>query len=74
MRIKLGSTLAALVLCLGFAAPAGAADTAAPQLKAQIDGFLDKIGASTQGVLKWEGADRMDIRDEGDAAAVRACY
>lgn len=68
MRIKLGSTLAALALCLGFAAPAGAADTAAPQLKAQIDGFLDKIGASTQGVLKWEGADRMDIRDEGDAA------
>lgn len=66
MPAKLGSTAAALLLCLVFAAPAGAAE--APQLKAQIDDLLAKLEATTQGLVKWDGADRMDVRQDGDAA------
>ena len=68
MGVKLGSTIAALALCLALASPAGAADSAGPELKAEIDGFLGKLEATTNGVLKWEGADRVDIREEGDEA------
>src|SRR5579862_179498 len=68
MRIKLGPTAAALVLCLSFAAPAGAAEPSAPEFKTEIDHFLDQLGADTQGIVKWEGADHVDLRMEGDAA------
>ena len=68
MRLKLASTAALMALCLLFAAPAGAADSAGPQLKAAIDALLNQLDASTHGQLKWEGSDRMAIHEEGDAA------
>ena len=68
MGVKLGSTMAALALCLTCGAPAAAADSAGVQLKAEIDGFLGTLEASTNGILKWEGAERIDVREEGDAA------
>jgi len=68
MRITLGSAAAALALCLFAAAPAGAAGSADAQLKADINSFLGKLEASSQGLLKWQGADRMDVRDDGDGA------
>ncbi len=68
MRVKPGPATAALALCLLFASPAGAAESAGPQFKAEIDGFLQKLGATTNGLVKWEGADRTDIREEGGAA------
>jgi hypothetical protein len=68
MRITLRLSDAAMALFLAFAVPAAAADSAGPQLKAQIDGFFDKLDASTHGFLKWEGADQVQIREEGNAA------
>ncbi len=73
MQVKLGSTAAALALCLALAAPAlispaWAAAAAEPELKGEIEGLLDRLETSTNGLLKWDGADRMDIRQEGDAA------
>jgi len=68
MQVKHGSTAAALALCLALASPSGAANAAGPELKAEIDGLLDKLEANTHGLLKWDGADRMEIRQDGDAA------
>jgi Putative peptidoglycan binding domain len=68
MRVKFGSTAAAMVLCLALAAPAGAADAAGPDLKAEIESLLDQLQTSSHGFVKWEGADRVDVRQEGDAA------
>jgi hypothetical protein len=66
MRLKLGST-AALVLCLIVASPARAASHA-DELKSQTDDLLGKLDSFSHGLLKWEGADRLDIREEGDTA------
>jgi hypothetical protein len=68
MLVKLGSTAAGLALCLALASSAGAARLAEAEFKTEIDGLLDHLEASTHGVVKWDGADRMDIRQEGDAA------
>ena len=66
MRLTLTATAAALSLCL--AAPAGAVETTAAQLQADIDALPQKIDSSTHGFVKWEGADRMAVRQQGDAA------
>src|SRR6266851_1797936 len=67
MPVKLGSTAAAVMLCLAFASPAGAASHA-EELKSRTDELLGKLELFSHGLLKWEGADRLDIREEGDAA------
>jgi hypothetical protein len=66
MRLTLTAAAAALSLCL--AAPAGAIETTAAELKADIDALLQKLESGTQGFVKWEGADRMDVRQQGNAA------
>jgi hypothetical protein len=73
MQVKPGSIVTALALCCALAvpalvSPAWAADPAEPPLKTAIEDFLERLDASTHGLLKWEGADRMEIRQEGDAA------
>ena len=70
MSLKLGSTAAPLCLCLCLilAFPVRAASPAEQELKSQIDGVLDKLEKASHGFLKWEGADRIEIRQEGDAA------
>lgn len=66
MRLTLTGAAAALSLCL--AAPAGAVETTAAQLKADIDNLLQQLETGTHGLVKWEGADRLEIRQQGDAA------
>jgi hypothetical protein len=60
---KTRGLFAAAVLCLGFAGPARAAD-----LKADIDAFIHQIETATHGFVKWRGAKRFEVRQEGDAA------
>jgi hypothetical protein len=66
MRLTLTAAAAALLLCL--TAPAGAVETTAAQLKADIDKLLKQLETGTHGFVKWDGADRMEIRQQGDAA------
>ena len=68
MRITFALTAMVLGLSLGAAAPARAADSGAAELKSEIDGLLDKLDASTHGLIKWEGADSVTIREEGKTA------
>ena len=67
MRLTL-LTAAAAALSLCLAAPAGAVETTAAQLKADIDALLQKIDSGTHGFIKWDGADRMEVRQQGEAA------
>jgi hypothetical protein len=59
---------AGLALCLVLAAPAHAASQAESELKAEIDALLNNLESGTDGLLKWDGADRIDIRPDGDGA------
>lgn len=68
MRSKLGPVAAALALCLAVAAPAHAVSPAEAELKSEIDAALKTLEADTDGIVKWEGADRIDIRPHGDGA------
>jgi hypothetical protein len=62
MAKKCGSIAAAAALCLVLA-PAHAAD-----LKADINAFIHQIETGSHGLVKWQGAKRFDVRQEGDAA------
>src|ERR1700675_2279601 len=73
MQVKPGPTAAALALCLFLASPvlvlpAWAAGPAGAEFKTEIEGLLDGLEASTHGLVKWDGADRIDIRQDGGAA------
>jgi hypothetical protein len=83
MQVKPGLSAAALALCLALfspalaplalvpswlVSPAGAADLPEPVLKTEIESLLDRLEASTHGIVKWDGADRMEFRQEGDTA------
>lgn len=68
MRVNLAATAAALALCIGLAAPAGAAETQGPDLKAAIEQFLDKLEKSSDGFVKWDDADSIAVRRDGEAA------
>ncbi|HEV8679265.1 MAG TPA: peptidoglycan-binding domain-containing protein [Stellaceae bacterium] len=68
MRVNFRSTAAALALGLALATPAGAAEPAAADLKAEIEGFLDRLEKSSDGLIRWDGADRMEFRRDGDRA------
>lgn len=54
-------------LCFIVCSPALAA-TGDEQFKSDIEGFLNKLNVTTQGVLSWEGADSFDMRHDGEAA------
>jgi Putative peptidoglycan binding domain len=68
MPVKLGSTASALALCLAIAVPARAANQAAQDLKSRTDDLIGQIESASGGLVTWQGADRLDIRDDGDAA------
>lgn len=68
MPIKLGSRPIILAALLAFAAPAYAAEPAVPDLKAEIDGAIQRMEDSSNGVFKWDGADKMDYRQDGNAS------
>lgn len=65
MRVRLGSIAAALPLCLVLAYPVAAA-AAEPSLKAEIDGLTSRLEQTTDGFARWDGADHIDIRRQGD--------
>jgi hypothetical protein len=56
------------VLCLAIALPRHAASQAETELKADIDNIIKKFETSTEGFVKWDGADRVDVRPQGDGA------
>lgn len=68
MRHKLGPVTAGLALCLAAALPGHAASPAEVELKADIDGVIAKLGASSSGFVRWDGADSVAIRPQGDGA------
>ena len=71
MRKWLGSIAVATALLAAAAAPAAAASPAEDQLKSEIDGALEQIKVSTNGVLRWEGSDKFELsRAEGGAVAL----
>lgn len=65
MRQMLRPILLGIAPFLPLAVPASAA---APDLAAELRNFVGRIESSTQGVVKWEGLDRMVVRQEGDAS------
>jgi hypothetical protein len=67
MRARLKMAATGLALCLVVSLP-GFAASGDDQFKSDIEGFLNKLGTTTQGIVSWEGADQFDLRREGDAA------
>ena len=67
MRLTLITAAAVMTLGLG-GSPSGAVETTAAQLQADIDGLLQKLENSTHGFVKWEGADSVTVRQQGEAA------
>src|SRR5690242_950909 len=70
MRIKFAMAAACLAVCFAGAAPVRADDQAAAQFKAEIDTFLQKLEADTQGILRWDGADRLEVKPAGETAVL----
>ena len=73
MQVKPRPPAAALALCLSLVSPvlvspASAAGPAGAEFKTELEGLLDRLEASSHGLVKWDGADRMDVRQDGDAA------
>ena len=71
MRLRLRSIIAGGVFCLAAAVPACAA-TPAEELESQIAEMLGKLEVFSNGVVKWEGADRLDARQDGEATIAEA--
>jgi hypothetical protein len=67
MRSRITALGASFLVCLVVASPASAA-TADEQFKSEIEGFLNKLTLTTQGLVSWEGSDTLDFRQEGDTA------
>lgn len=72
MRGKLGPAAAALVLCAALGWPGAAASQAAgpaeSALRADIERAIKQLEAGAQGLVKWDGAERIDVRPRGDGA------
>ena len=58
---------ATLLLALVLGSPGWAADTDLDRFRARIDALVDRLGRSTNGVVKWAGSDLYEIRRDGDA-------
>jgi hypothetical protein len=67
MRWRLGAKSAALALGVAAAMPAAAADPTADQFNAKVQGFLEKLSATTNGIVQWDGSDSFDFRQDGAA-------
>lgn len=68
MRLPPAFLAVALTACLACASPAAAAQSPGPQLKADITQLLGELPGYTGGLVKWQGADRFEVHEDGDAA------
>lgn len=68
MRHKFALALLGVAGCAAFAGSPRADDTAAAAFRSEIDGALRALETSTHGLVKWDGADRFEVRPQGDAA------
>ncbi len=50
-----------------LAASGAGADLGTGDLKAEIQGFLEKLSATTNGIVQWDGSDSFDFRQDGAA-------
>jgi hypothetical protein len=66
MRLRLKAQFFGLAFVLAAAPAALAAEPSPDQFKTEIEGFLDKLAATTNGLLTWDGSDSFDFRREGD--------
>jgi hypothetical protein len=66
IRSAAGAVALSLALGLAPVVPAAAADQPDPQLQAEIDGLLKNLDAGSNGIMKWEGAERTDLRKDGE--------
>lgn len=64
--LRLGSAVAALVVALAFAAPARAAEADLERFKTEIDAFVGRLAASSNGAVRWLGSDPYEIRRDGN--------
>src|SRR6266550_4403907 len=66
MRLRLRTKFFGPAVCLIAVMPALGAAPAPDQFKTEIEGVLDKLAATTNGLLTWDGSDSFDFRREGD--------
>ena len=59
-------SLAVIVLVMAVASPLRAGDPALDEFKAEIDAVTSGLAPATNGFLEWVGADRLEVRREGD--------
>src|ERR1700680_850309 len=50
-----------------LAASGAGADLGTGDLKTEIQGFLEKLSATTNGIVQWDGSDSFDFRQDGAA-------
>ena len=50
-----------------LAASGAGADLVTGDLKAEIQGFLEKLSSTTNGIVQWDGSDSFDFRQDGAA-------
>jgi Putative peptidoglycan binding domain len=67
MRLQRASRLAAAALSLALAVAARPA-AADPPSNNQVGTLLGDLAARTHGLVKWEGAERIEVRRQGEAA------
>jgi hypothetical protein len=59
-------SLAGFVLVMVVASPLRAGDAALDDFKAEIDAVISGLAPATNGCVEWVGADRWEVRREGD--------
>jgi len=65
MRFRGQVSWVAFCLCWCGGMPALAADN---ELKGEIDGLIHRLEDASKGVFKWDGAEKMDYRQDGNTA------
>ncbi len=68
MRSRHALPVAAFAVWVAFAGPIRAEGSPDSELKAQIDTAIHRLEEASKGALKWDGADKMDIRRDGNGA------
>src|SRR5580698_904323 len=65
----LRAAVVAMLLCGPIAANSAAASDA-DALKCEVDAFTQQLGSASGGVVRWDGADSIDVKQNGDEAVV----